>query len=171
MRLGLLALVIALAAIPAALAHGPNAVPDDPNLQRQYRDGIAAYQQDDYATAREKWLPLAEKGSSAAQLFVAFMYENGLGVAKDDSAAAAWYRDSAERGNMVAQVRLAIMYRDGRGVPEDRVKAWFWAGMAAREEDHMQKIGKALQRDLAEVMSPEELAAAGSMLREHAGQH
>jgi TPR repeat protein len=164
-------LIVALAVPLAALAHGPNAVPDDPELLRQYRSGFQAYQQGDYATALQNWGPLAEKGSSAAQLFVGFMYDNGQGVPKDNAAAADWYREAAERDNMVAQVRLAIMYRDGRGVPEDRVKAWAWAGMAARKEDHMHKIGKALQRDLKAVMTPQELAEAEALFSKRAKRH
>ncbi|MEN8195454.1 MAG: tetratricopeptide repeat protein, partial [Pseudomonadota bacterium] len=110
-------------------------------------------------------------GNSAPQLFIGVMYDNGQGVAQDDSAAADWYRQSAERDNMIAQIRLAIMYRDGRGVAEDRVKAWFWAGMAARKEDHMHRIGKALQRDLKAVMTPEELAEAEDLLRKRTKKH
>lgn len=168
MQRGLLWFVLLLAVPAVALAHGPDAVPDDAALKRQYQEAFAAYQQGNYGAAIENWTPLAEKGSSAAQLFLGFMHETGQGVARDDSAAARWYRESAERDNMVAQIRLAIMYRDGRGVAEDRVKAWFWAGMAARKEDHMHRIGRALQRDLAAGMKPDELAAAEAMLRRQA---
>ncbi len=159
-------------AVPAmALAHGPEAVPDDPELLRQYQAGFQANQQGDYATAHEKWVPLAEQGSSAAQLFVGFMYENAQGVPKDEAAAANWYRESAERDNMVAQVRLAIIYRDGRGVPEDLVKALAWASMAARTENHMQKIAKALQRNLKAGMTGAEIAAGEQLFHEHAAKH
>lgn len=164
-------LILAIGLPAAALAHGPKAVPEDPELLNRYKAAFAAYQQADYAGAMEQWRPLAEKGFSAAQLFIAFMYDNGQGVAKDDAAAAKWYGESAERDNMIAQIRLALMYRDGRGVPEDRVRAWFWAGMAAREEDHMHRIGKALQRDLAAVMTPQELAEAEKLLAQPAKRH
>lgn len=151
---------MALAVPPVALAHGPDAIPDDPELLRQYQTGFQANQQGDYATALAKWVPLAEQGSSAAQLFVGFMYENGQGMPKDEAAAASWYGESAERDNMVAQVRLAIIYRDGRGVPKDRVRALFWASMAARTENHMQKIAAALQGNLKAGMTAEEIAAS-----------
>ncbi len=171
MRHAFKALVAALFFPLTALAHGPDAVPDAPELRRQYGEAFQAYQKGDYVTARTKWLPLAEGGSSAAQLFVGFIYDNGQGVAKDDAAAAAWYRESAERGNMVAQIRLALMYRAGRGVPQDRVQAWVWAGMAARKEDHMHRIGRSLQRELAEVMTSDERAEAERLLGERAAQH
>lgn len=164
-------LILAIAVPLTALAHGPKALPEDPELLNRYKAGFAAYQQSDYATALREWRPLAEKGSSAPQLFIGFMYDNGQGVAQDDAAAADWYRKSAERDNMIAQVRIAIMYRDGRGVAKDRVKAWFWAGMAARKEDHMHRIGMALQRDLQAVMTPEELAEAEELLSKRTKKH
>ena len=165
-RYGIVGLILGcLAASPAALAHGPKDLPDDPALIAQYRAAFAAYQQNDYATALAKWRPLAENGSSAAQLFIGFMYAGGHGVAKDDAKAAYWYAEAAERDNTVGQVRLAIMYRDGRGVEADRTKALFWAKMAGRKENHMQKIGQAMQRSLEQAMSPEEIAAAEEMFR------
>lgn len=171
LKIGIAGLVLALLFPLAALAHGPDAVPDEPELLRRYQAGFQAYQQGQYPAAMKHWLPLAKADSSAAQLFVGFMYDNGQGVAQDAAAAAEWYRKSAERDNMIAQVRLAIMYRTARGVPQDRVKAWFWAGMAARKEDHMHKIGMALQRDLAEVMTQEELVEAEKLLSERAKRH
>ena len=152
--------IVALVFPLAALAHGPKDLPDDPELLNQYRAGFAAYQQNDYATAMEKWRPLAEKGSAAAQLFLGFMYAGGQGVAQDKAAAADWYSEAAERDNTLAQVRLAIMYRDGAGVPADRVKALFWVKKAGRMENHMQKIALSLHRDLEKDMTPDDIAAA-----------
>lgn len=164
-------LLLAIAVPLTAFAHGPKSLPEDPELLNRYRTGYAAYQQADYATALREWRPLAEKGNSAPQLFIGFMYANGQGVTQDYSAAADWYRKAAEADNMIAQVRLALMYRDGRGVAEDRVKAWFWAGMSARKEDHMHRIGMALRRDLKAVMTPEELAEAEKLLGERLKQN
>ena len=161
LRHSIVGLILACLAVPlAALAHGPKDLPDDPKLLNQYKEGHAAYQQSDYATAHAKWLPLAEQGSSAAQLFIGFMYANGQGRPRDEAAAAEWYGEAAERDNTVAQVRLAILYRDGSGVQADRVKSLFWVKMAGRTENHMQKIAQALQHALEEAMTKEEIAAA-----------
>jgi TPR repeat protein len=165
-RYSIVGLILACLAAPlAALAHGPKDLPDDPALREQYRAGLVAYHKSDYATALEKWRPLAEQGSSAAQLFIGFMHANGQGLPKDDAKAAEWYGEAAERDNTVGQVRLAIMYRDGSGVAVDRVKALFWVKMAGRKENHMQKIGQALQRSLEEAMTREEIAAAEEIFR------
>ncbi len=164
-------LLLAVAVPMAALAHGPKDMPDDPELMNRYRAGFAAYQQNDYATAMEKWRPLAEKGSAAAQVFLGFMYANGQGVAPDNAAAADWFGEAAERDNTLAQVRLAIMYRDGAGVPADRVKALFWVKKAGRMENHMQKIAMALQRDLEKGMTTEEIAAAERLFSKGEDSH
>ena len=171
LKYSFLGLILAIAVPLAALAHGPKDLPDDPELLKQYRAGFAAYQQNDYATALEKWRPLAEKGSAAAQVFLGFMYAGGQGVAQDKAAAADWYSEAAERDNTLAQVRLAIMYRDGAGVPADRVKALFWIKKAGRMENHMQKIARALQRNLEKDMTPEEIDAAEQLFRKGEDNH
>jgi hypothetical protein len=61
-------------------------------------DAEAAYARGDYATAFKIWLPLAEQGSSQAQLNVARMYERGEWVAQDKQAAMEWYRRAADQG-------------------------------------------------------------------------
>ncbi len=170
-KYSIVGLILAVAVPLTALAHGPKDLPDDPKLLNQYKEGYAAYQQSDYATALAKWLPLAEQGSSAAQLFIGFMYASGQGRPRDDAAAAKWYGEAAERDNTVAQVRLAILYRDGSGVPADRVKALFWVKMAGRTENHMQKIAQALRRALEEAMTREEIAAAGRLFAKGADDH
>ena len=45
------------------------------------------------------------------------MYEQGLGVAKDDAEAVRWFRKAAEQGNTVGQKNLEDVYRrGGRGL-------------------------------------------------------
>lgn len=170
-KAGFAGLALGLALPLAALAHGPKDLPDDPKLKEQYRAGYAAYQKENFAVALEKWRPLAEKGSSAAQLFLGFMNANGKGVPRDDKTAAHWYGEAAERGNTLAQVRLAIMYRDGTGVKADRARADYWARMAARNENHMQKIAMSLQRSLEKVMTPAEIAAVEKLLEAQHDEH
>jgi WD40 repeat protein len=41
----------------------------------------------------------AEQGNADAQYSLGFMYENGRGVPRDDTAAASWYQKAAEQGN------------------------------------------------------------------------
>ena len=43
-----------------------------------FNEGFAAYQRDDYATAFEEWLPIAEQGHADAQYFLGVMYALGI---------------------------------------------------------------------------------------------
>jgi hypothetical protein len=60
-------------------------------------DAEAAYQRGDYAAAYRLWLPLAQQGSSLAQLNIGRMYERGEGMPQNQQAAMDWYRKAAEQ--------------------------------------------------------------------------
>lgn len=51
----------------------------------------------------------AQEGDSDAQYNLAYMYENGLGVPKDESKALELYRQAADKGNPDAQTNLDAM--------------------------------------------------------------
>jgi TPR repeat protein len=158
----ILAALLALAVPLTADAHGRKAVPSDPVLLEQYRAGLAAYLNRDYAAALKNWRPLAEREreSSAAQIFLGFMNAAGQGLAQDPAAAIAWYRRAAEQDDMLAQIKLGFMYRRGEGAARDPVQAYLWAGLAARRESHVQKVAQALQAALAAEMTPAQIAEA-----------
>ncbi|MGK2871131.1 MAG: tetratricopeptide repeat protein [Alphaproteobacteria bacterium] len=94
-------------------------------------DGLAAYEQKDYATALRFWRPLAEQRNADAQINLAFMYQQGQGVPQDDAQALAWLHKAIEQGNAEAQYILGMMYQQGQGVPQDYVQALAWLGKAA----------------------------------------
>lgn len=58
----------------------------------------------------------AESGEIEAQLLLAGMYQNGVGVLKDDTAAVQWYSKAADLGSVEAKYTLAQRYRNGVGV-------------------------------------------------------
>ena len=96
-------------------------------------DGLAAYEQGDYKTARQLWLPLAEQGVSDAQFNIGVIYDSGLGLEQDTAEAVKWYRRAAEQGDAEAQTRLGLMYDNGRGVPQDNAEAMKWWRRAAEQ--------------------------------------
>jgi Sel1 repeat/PEGA domain len=73
----------------------------------------------------------ANAGNQSAQRNLAAIYDQGLGVTKDATKAASWYRKAAETGNRDATFQLATMYEDGRGVPQDLKQALDWYRKAA----------------------------------------
>jgi TPR repeat protein len=63
------------------------------------------------------------------------MYEQGLGVAKDEKTARGWYRKAADLGNANAQFNLAVLYENGRGGDVDFTQANQWYRRAAVQGD------------------------------------
>ena len=75
-------------------------------------------------TVALKWyLDLAEQGDADAQYNLAFMYETGFSVPKDNGKAARWYEPAAEKKHVLAQMRLGLMYLAGAGVKQSEIQA------------------------------------------------
>jgi TPR repeat protein len=87
----------------------------------------------------------AQAGDVGAELRLAYAYEEGKGVPRDERIALSWYRKAAESGNAAAQNRLGEMYRGGVGVPENKQAAVRWWHEAARQgnADAMWNLGTA----------------------------
>ncbi|MGA2964340.1 MAG: tetratricopeptide repeat protein, partial [Candidatus Korobacteraceae bacterium] len=68
----------------------------------------------------------AEAGDARSQRELGNSYLIGVGVPKDESQAAIWYRKAAEHGDAEAQFLLAMLYEQGRGVPKDAGQAAVW---------------------------------------------
>lgn len=84
----------------------------------QYREGLAAFETEDFDHAYVLWKPLAENGYAVAQYSLAKLFERGGGaILKNPVEAALWYRQAAAKGVVAAQNNLAIMYAKGEGVP------------------------------------------------------
>jgi len=73
----------------------------------------------------------ADRGYVLAQGSLGWMYQNGVGVTKNDAQAALWYRKAADQGDMVSQDNLGGMYENGQGVAKDGVQAALWYRKAA----------------------------------------
>lgn len=63
----------------------------------------------------EYWRGMAECGDAKAQSQLGWMYLKGLGVLKNESQAAVWYKKAAEQGNAIAQHNFGWMYANGHG--------------------------------------------------------
>ncbi len=97
--------------------------------------GIRAYQNCDYRTAYDTWLPLAKRGNAQAQHGLAKLYEFGLAVEQNFAEAARWYRRAGYQGVNDAQASLGRMYAEGRGLSQNFAKATKWFRKAARVTD------------------------------------
>jgi len=100
-----------------------------------FEAGIAAYQANDLPLAYKKFLAAAEEGHADSQFNVALMYEQGIGVGKDEKEAVVWYGKAASQGNAAAQYNLGVLYENGRGTKIDYAKANEWYRKASVQGD------------------------------------
>lgn len=92
-----------------------------------FENAQSAYEREDYKTAFELWLALAERGDANAQYQISHLYQFGQGVTKDHTEALNWLKRSAQGGNAKAQYSLGNSYDSGaRGLPKDDAEAAKW---------------------------------------------
>ena len=114
---------------------------------------------EDLAETRKK----AEQGEAEAQFGLGVMYDNGIGVPKDEVEAVKWYRKAAERGNANAQYNLGVMYDNGTGVPKDLVQAHMWWNIAGAKGNEVAKNNLAIAE---KQMTAEQKEKATDLARE-----
>jgi uncharacterized protein len=98
-------------------------------------EGVAAYEAGNLPLALKEFRAGAETNDVSCQYNLAVMYEQGVGVAKDEKEALGWYRKAAEQGNSNAQFNLGVLYENGRGMPVDFAQANQWYRKAAVQGD------------------------------------
>ena len=77
----------------------------------------------------------AKEGNADAQFNLGVMYEQGIGVTKNEKEALVWYGKSALQGNSGAQFNLGVLYENGRGTVVNFVKANDWYRKASVQGD------------------------------------
>lgn len=109
-------------------------------LEPEFHAGLKAYYDEDYKTAMEIWLPMAEAGHPAAQFRVGRLYDRGEGVTLGLSKAFRWYEISAENGHVDAQYNFGLMYRYGDRVKINSEKFIYWLTQAALQGDDYSQV-------------------------------
>jgi TPR repeat protein len=112
-----------------------------------FRQGVFAFNRQEYLLAAQNFVPLAEQGDPAAQSYLGFMFETGRGVPKNYTEAAMWYRRAAEQGDSLAQYSLGLLYDKGQGVPQDIVEANKWLNLSAASAPRGAREARARLRD------------------------
>jgi TPR repeat protein len=116
---------------------------------------IEALRSGNDAMALSLFKPLADGGDSKAQYWLADMYENGLGVKQDKTAALGLLKDSAAQGFVLAEQRLGELYLSGSETLQDFGKASTWLrkaavagnGRAERDVGNIFALGLGVNRD------------------------
>lgn len=95
-----------------------------------YTEGLRLFYLKKYDEALPLLLRAAEAGDVKSQHFVAMLYENGSGVARNLEKAAYWYRRTAESGDREAMLTYAMIRALGKGTDADVADACHWATLA-----------------------------------------
>jgi hypothetical protein len=114
---------------------------------QSFRQGVSAFNRQDYASASQIFIPLAEQGVRPAQSYLGFMFQTGRGVPMNYAEAAMWYRHAAEQGDSAAQYSLGLLYDRGQGVPRDIVEASKWLNLATAGAPRRAREARARIRD------------------------
>ncbi|MDA1100137.1 MAG: tetratricopeptide repeat protein [Proteobacteria bacterium] len=123
----------------------------------EFAAGLQAYDGGDYTLALAEWRAAADAGDPDAQIALAELFIQGLGVARNPSMAVHWYRRAAHQGALIAQLNLGDLYARGPGVERDLVRAYAWLQMAARRG---QKWALRRRDEIGRRLTAEQIAAA-----------
>ena len=119
----------------------------NPARAQSLRQGVSAFNRQDYVSASRIFIPLAERGVPSAQSYLGFMFETGRGVPQNYTEAANWYRRAAEQGDSLAQYSLGLLYDKGFGVPRDIVEAGKWLNLSTAAAPVRAREARARIRD------------------------
>jgi hypothetical protein len=139
--------------VAVVLGQGAAFSADHPELS----EGDEAYSAEKYELAAQLYRKDAELGVTAAQISLAIMYLDGLGVQQDFREAAKWFEKATEFGNPEAEDNLGQLYAEGKGVAKDRVQADKWFRLAGY---------KGNQANVEKDMTPEQIAQAAKLAEE-----
>ena len=84
---------------------------------REYKQGLAAFDRGDHGEAAKLFRAGAEKGNSNAMVMLSYCKEEGLGTEQDDSSSKLWMLKAADKGNPIA---LAICGAELMDISEKR---------------------------------------------------
>jgi hypothetical protein len=149
------ALLVVAALVPLMISTGNLA------FAQSFRQGVSAFNRQDYQQASQIFIPLAEQGQPSAQAYLGFLFETGRGVPQNYTEAAMWYRRAAEQGDSLAQYSLGLLYDKGQGVPRDIVEASKWLNLSTAGAPRQAREARARIRDAVTTkMSRGEIARA-----------
>lgn len=117
-------------------------------------------------------LQVAEQGDPEAQATIGGAYFYGIGTPRDFAKAARWFQRAVEQGDFPSKTKamamLSVLYKYGIGVPQDKVLAHMWVNLAVAA-GHGEATS--LRNELANDMTPDQLAEAERMAREWVAAH
>ena len=120
--------------------------PEDTVLQ--LASGVAAFEAKHFSRAMQLLSGLAENDTAEAQYRLAIMYQNGLGLVRNEQLAYKWMQRAAAQEYGLALHGLGFMYMGGDCVEQDDAQAvhWFEAGVTQGLEGAMVALAQMLEQ-------------------------
>jgi len=157
--------------LAAALALSPATA-----VESAYNQGVMAYREKDYATARQQWSRAVEEHVRAAHNNLGYLLFFGLGGPAEPERAVGLWTIAARQGDREAQWHLASAYEEGKGVDRDLAAAYAWyrcaqAGFGKTplepgDEEIVADANTAIAR-LVGLLSPDDVRTAELLARQH----
>ena len=91
--------------------------------KKDYEQGIAFYDNKDYDKAFESFKKACDGGDMRGCRSLGAMYDNGIGVEKNEQKAVELYKKACDGGEVLGCFNLGIMYATGNGVEKNEQKA------------------------------------------------
>ena len=95
-----------------------------------FDQAYSALEEQKYEIAFSLFTEAAQADFSLAQYFLAWCYEQGMGVEETPEQAVFWWKKAAESGYVLAQISLGSAYEDGYGFKSDYSEAHYWYSKA-----------------------------------------
>jgi len=98
----------------------------------------------------------ARQGHIRAEIALAYIYQSGQGVPRDDTVAVSWLQKGAEQGDAEAQNTLGACYFTGQGIKANDALAAWWFARAAEQGNRtaqenlakLYQLGRGVTRDV-----------------------
>lgn len=113
------------------LSDGKAKMNDETNIN--LASGISAFESKQFSRAIQLLNPLAESGEAEALYRCAIMFQNGLGITRNEKRAFDCMSAAANQGHALAQHGLGFMYMEGDCVTQDGERAVKWFTDAAEQ--------------------------------------
>ena len=123
----------------------------------------------DYKRAAYWYGKAAAQGFTQAQIRLAFIYDEGKGLPRNETEAFRLYSLAAENGHPHAQAILCTIYQEQRVTPQDMSKAFYWCQKAVDQNSLYGKYQLAILY-LANFAPEKDVEKGLSLLRDAAAQ-
>jgi len=104
------------------------------------KKGIDDFTDKNYSASMKWFEKAAAKNDFAAENWIGWFYQQGLGVLADNNQAVSWYTKAASQGYAPSETNLGWCYQNGLGVATDEPQAIQWYRKAVKQGNDSAEI-------------------------------